>query len=155
MNFLSDLWNGLPSFGDIQGFNLAEKLGVGVCALFLMVVALRIVYYIFRNTQKGVKIAIIHSFAIPLVLLLSSCSLPHYTADPALHPTLPAPVEPVDIDLKVDTIRGKAMVMMSWEDSQKLRIWLADIKRYTLESKVIMCYYRKELNEERCKPKEK
>lgn len=68
-----------------------------------------------------------------------------------VHPPLPDPVEPIPIEWRIDSEGDKARVSLSWEDSQKIKIWLEDIKRYTLESKVIMCYYRKDLKEERCK----
>lgn len=75
------------------------------------------------------------------------------TTSAFVHPPLPQQVDPVAIEWRIDTEGDKARVSLSWEDSQKLKIWLEDIKRYTLESKVIMCYYRKDLNEERCQKK--
>lgn len=68
-----------------------------------------------------------------------------------MHPPLPEPVEPIPIEWHVESVDGKARVYLSWEDSQKFKVWLEDFKRYTLESKVLMCYYREELDEERCK----
>lgn len=147
--------NALPTQEQTSGFNLIDYLGIGGGILIVMAFAFLILFYMFKKSHKSFLTAIVHVFAVPIVFALSSCTIPHYGKDPAVHPTLPAQVEPVDVELKVDTINGKPMVMMSWEDSQKFRVWLADIKRYTLESKIIMCYYRKELNEERCKPKEK
>lgn len=147
--------NALPTQEQTSGFNLIEYLGIGGSILIVMAFAFFILFCMFRNSHRGFLTAIVHVFAVPIVFALSSCTIPHHNKEPVIHPSLPAQVEPVDIDLKVNTIDGKPMVMMSWEDSQKFRVWLADIKRYTLESKLIMCYYRKELNEERCKPKEK
>lgn len=155
MSSITELWNFLPSYSDLRNFNLAEKFGIGILSVFMMAGAIYLIYYIFSKATRPTRIAAMHTFGPMIIVLLSSCSLPHTSQEPKIHPTLPAQVEPVDIDLKVSTIEGKPMVMMSWEDSQKFRVWLADIKRYTLESKLIMCYYRKELNEERCKPKEK
>lgn len=68
-----------------------------------------------------------------------------------IHPPLPEPIDPIPIEWRVDAEDGKARVSLSWEDSQKFKIWLEDVKRYTLESKVLMCYYRQELDEDRCK----
>lgn len=145
----------LPTQDQLSGFNLVDYLGIGACIIILMAASFFILHYMFKKAPKNFQTAIIHVFSVPLIFALSSCTMDHYSQDPKLHPPLPAQVEPVDVELKVDTIDGKPMVLMSWEDSQKFRVWLADIKRYTLESKIIMCYYRKELNEERCKPKEK
>lgn len=145
----------LPTQEQISNFNLVDYLGIGASIIILMVFSIFVIHWMFKKAHKNFQTAIIHVFAVPIVFALSSCTMDHYSPDPKLHPPLPAPVEKVDINLKVNTIEGKPIVMMSWEDSQKFRVWLADIKRYTLESKLIMCYYRKELNEERCKPKEK
>lgn len=144
-----------PTQEQISNFNLVDYLGIGASIIILMVFSIFVIHWMFKKAHKNFQTAIIHVFAVPIVFALSSCTLDHYSQEPKLHPPLPTPIEKVDIDLKVNTIEGKPMVMMSWEDSQKFRVWLADIKRYALESKLIMCYYRKELNEERCKPKEK
>lgn len=145
----------LPTQEKISNFNLVDYLGIGASIIILMVFSIFVIHWMFKKEHKNFQTAIIHVFAVPIVFALSSCTLDHYSQEPKLHPPLPAPIEKVDIDLNVDTIDGKPRVSMSWEDSQKFRVWLADIKRYTLESKLILCYYRKELNEERCKPKEK
>lgn len=82
--------------------------------------------------------------------LLAGCTVSSVTS---LHPPPPDPVEPISLDWKIEVVENKARVYLSWEDAQKFRMWLEDFKRYTRESKVIMCYYRKDLNEERCKEK--
>ena len=83
------------------------------------------------------------------VLLLCGCSsVP--VKEPVYHPPMPEAVKSVGVDWKVENRDNKAYVMLSWEDSQKLRVYFEDIKRYLLETKAILCYYRKDLNEERC-----
>ena len=40
---------------------------------------------------------------------------------------------------------------MPFEDSQEFRIWLNDVKRYVHDQKTMICYYRQELKEDKCK----
>lgn len=87
-----------------------------------------------------------------LALLLTGCaSKPVQT--PVYHPPLPAPIEVPNIALKVVRVDNKPMVAVSWEDSQKLGVFLGDVKRYLKETRVVMCNYRKDLKEERCNAK--
>lgn len=86
-----------------------------------------------------------------LLSLILPVTLTGCAVKPHLHPTLPSEVKPVNIEWRVDSEEGKARVSMSWEDSQKFRVWMEDVKRYTLETREVVCYYRRELNEGRCK----
>jgi hypothetical protein len=68
-----------------------------------------------------------------------------------IHPSWPEPIAQYEANWQVKVIDGKAWVGMPFEESQELRIWLNDVKRYVHDQKSVICYYRIPLKEERCK----
>lgn len=68
-----------------------------------------------------------------------------------LHPQWPESIAQYEAQWQVKVIDGKPWVGMPFEESQELRIWLNDVKRYVHDQKSVICYYRIPLKEERCK----
>lgn len=87
---------------------------------------------------------------IPIMLLTGCASVvPTSPEVPKIHPQWPAPVSPIDVNWKVINQEGP-QVALSYKESQDLRIWLEDVKRYLQQMKTMVCYYRVELNEPKC-----
>lgn len=87
--------------------------------------------------------------------LLVGCSTkPLEVKKETVHPNWPAQIKSYDeakLSWQVKVIDGKAWVGMPFEDSQEFRIWLNDVKRYVHDQKTMICYYRQELKEDKCK----
>ncbi|ABI95043.1 Rz-like spanin [Enterobacteria phage RB68] len=87
--------------------------------------------------------------------LLVGCSTkPLEVKKETVHPNWPVQIKSYDeakLSWQVKVIDGKAWVGMPFEDSQEFRIWLNDVKRYVHDQKTMICYYRQELKEDKCK----
>uniref|UniRef100_A0AB39AKV7 Rz-like spanin n=1 Tax=Salmonella phage vB_SenS_Jbel TaxID=3236639 RepID=A0AB39AKV7_9CAUD len=87
--------------------------------------------------------------------LLVGCSTkPLEVKKEIVHPNWPVQIKSYDeakLSWQVKVIDGKAWVGMPFEDSQEFRIWLNDVKRYVHDQKTMICYYRQELKEDKCK----
>lgn len=93
---------------------------------------------------------------IPLVitaLLVGCVSAPRerQIETPKIHPSWPAPIRPFQTTWTVIDVSGTTMVAIPYKESQDLRIWLEDIKRYMIQANNLICYYRSDLNELKCK----
>lgn len=87
---------------------------------------------------------------IPIMLLTGCTSVvPAPQEVPKIHPQWPAPVQSLDVKWKVINKDGP-QVALSYKESQGLRIWLEDVKRYLQQMKTMVCYYRVDLNEPKC-----
>lgn len=89
---------------------------------------------------------------ILLFALLTGCSTATQDkpAPTIVHPERPAPIHEFSTEWTVVDIKGQPHLALPWADSQKLRIWLEDIKRYVQQSNVMLCYYRTDLKEPQC-----
>lgn len=68
-----------------------------------------------------------------------------------IHPELPSPVNPYKFDWRVVVIDERTVIVgLDYDDSIDFKIFLEDVKRYMKETNVILCSYRRELNEPRC-----
>jgi len=70
---------------------------------------------------------------------------------PPIHQPLPQPVIPITPEMHVKDVGGEPVVEVSWDDYIEFSKYLQDIKRYLAEQKIMICDYRKDLNEEYCK----
>lgn len=91
--------------------------------------------------------------AVCLSLGLVGCT----QAPPQVHeqvrvdPNWPDSIKAWDLKWQVKVIDGKSWVGMPYEDSQEMRVWLNDVFRYIQDSNSMICYYRIELHEPKCK----
>ncbi|WCZ66330.1 hypothetical protein [Yersinia phage MHG19] len=67
-----------------------------------------------------------------------------------LDPSWPTPVQSYSTEWKVIIVDGQAYMALPYGESQEFRIWLEDVKRYVKDQKGMICYYRKDLREEKC-----
>lgn len=68
-----------------------------------------------------------------------------------VHPTLPRGIKAYYPTLYLDVFEdGELYTYMSFKDSQNLRLMLNDTHRYIKETNDLLCFYRKNLNEEFC-----
>ncbi|MDX1532654.1 MAG: hypothetical protein R3230_00450 [Nitrosopumilaceae archaeon] len=104
----------------------------------------------------------IYIFVISLFLTGCFSSNPVIFEENFSHPDLPNPVQPYTFDFKVITNENKETIIndgdvylaIDYNDSLLFRQFLEDMKRYILESGVVICYYRSELEENFCKNQE-
>lgn len=90
--------------------------------------------------------------AVCLAIGLVSCAQkPIVEPTIQVHPNWPVTLADYKQQWEVKVIDGQAWVGMPFEASQEFRIWLNDVKRYVHDQKGMLCYYRSELKEERCK----
>lgn len=82
-----------------------------------------------------------------------------YVERPLIHPPMPQPVNFHTPRLRIitkDTIEPEpdnaVFQCFEWNDGQELRISLEQAYTYTRELLTILCSYRKDENEEICKP---
>jgi hypothetical protein len=54
-------------------------------------------------------------------------------------------------ELSIKDVDNSPVVEMSWDDYIEMSKFFEDLKRYLLEQKVLICEYRKDLNEDYCK----
>lgn len=66
------------------------------------------------------------------------------------HPQRPLPVQKVSIKWQVFNINENTYIALSYNDSIEFRKLLEDMKRYILEQKEMLCFYRKSLKETVC-----
>ena len=91
--------------------------------------------------------------AVITIGLLSGCSqsVPEVPRDNTLHPSWPDPIKPYTGKWQVKIIDDRPWVGMPFDESQEFRIWLNDVNRWAKDANGMICYYRKDLNETRCK----
>lgn len=68
-----------------------------------------------------------------------------------IHPSWPTPVSPYKFDWMVVVDEDKPIVGLEYNQSVDFRLFMEDMKRYIKEQNQIICYYRPELKESRCK----
>lgn len=92
-----------------------------------------------------------------LVFTLSSCSWFKtrerivYRTPEVIHPSLPAPVVlKFDPKVKVKVVDNKVVSYMSFNDMLSLIKFNADVESYIYNVNNILCFYRKDLKEDRC-----
>ncbi|QQG32245.1 o-spanin [Citrobacter phage CkP1] len=91
------------------------------------------------------------TLAVLTIMLIAGCSSkPLVVPKPIIHPNWPDPIAEYSGNWQVKTIDGKAWVGMPFEESQEFRIWLNDVSRYVKDANGMICYYRKDLKEQRC-----
>jgi hypothetical protein len=62
------------------------------------------------------------------------------------------PITPIEPNFKIiKTSAPDAVVALDWEEYLELAKFMADVKRYMEETKILVCNYRKSLNETYCK----
>ncbi|AHJ86809.1 outer membrane lipoprotein [Salmonella phage STP4-a] len=88
---------------------------------------------------------------VSMALLIGCASKPEAVPKPLIHPSWPEPISAWNGNWEVKVIDGEAWVGMPFAESQEMRIWLNDVSRYVKDANATICYYRKDLNEERCK----
>lgn len=87
---------------------------------------------------------------ILVALLLTSCkneSVVPNTQNIMIHPSLPVPVITKKFSWDVLIKDDDVYVGLLYNDSLEFRLYLEDIKRYIQQQKLLLCFYRKELNE--------
>lgn len=101
-------------------------------------------------------------FVAIVCIFLSACSTtppPKVTFDENFsHPELPNPVQPYKFGFHVITEKNvesfvdaeTAYVAIDYEETLIFRQFLEDMKRFMLEANGVICYYRKELEEQFC-----
>ena len=87
---------------------------------------------------------------ILLAALLSGCAADTPKPTEHLDPSWPTPIQSYSTEWKVIVKDGSAYMALPYGESQEFRIWLEDIKRYVQDQNGMICYYRKDLREEKC-----
>lgn len=75
--------------------------------------------------------------------------------EPKLDPIYPSKVAPLNVEWKLIDIDNKPHLALSFEDSQKLRGFGEDTKRYIKGLHSMLCFYREHLNESECRIRDK
>lgn len=90
---------------------------------------------------------------ICLSALATGCSqaVPEPIEVEKMHPTWPDQIKAYEGKWQVKVIDGTPWVGMPFDESQKYRSWMDDISRYVQDSNDVICYYRSELQEQKCK----
>lgn len=68
-----------------------------------------------------------------------------------IHPTLPNSISSYRFDWVVVVDQDKPIVGLEYNQSIDFRLFMEDMKRYIKEQNEIICYYRVDLKESRCK----
>ena len=94
-------------------------------------------------------------YTLIVALLLTGCAAKpnKIPTEPKriIHPEMPTPVGDYKFDWQVVVIDEKTVVIgLEYDQSIDFKIFLEEIKRYIGESNVILCSYRKDLNERGC-----
>lgn len=66
------------------------------------------------------------------------------------HPALPSPVGKYVLHWKVIPQDDHVYVALPYDESLQLKTMIEDMLRYARESNSVMCYYRRDLKEQRC-----
>lgn len=97
--------------------------------------------------RKGITV-------VALALMIQGCAifdiLKPQDDNVTIHPELPRPVQPVNVDWKVDQINDEIVVMTSYDEFLNLLENQNDIVRFIDQMNNTVCYYRKELEETFC-----
>ena len=67
------------------------------------------------------------------------------------HPPWPDPLQPCPIKWETFNINNKPYVALSFEDNLNFAICGQDMRKYILETRQIICHYRRSLSEPQCK----
>lgn len=87
-----------------------------------------------------------------LALLLTGCaSAPVVEEKQVHHVAYPDPIVDFNKQWEVKVINDVPYVGMKYDDFLDFETWLIDVKRYIKDQTSMICYYRTDLHEEKCK----
>jgi len=92
---------------------------------------------------------------IPLILILGGCSAKPVAHTPVVevpifHPTLPAPYEVCNITWELIEVNGRVKVAVSFDENVTAAVCFKDLERYLSQLGTVVCYYRKNLEDNIC-----
>lgn len=88
---------------------------------------------------------------ILLALLLTGCASNQVKEPQIHHVAYPDPIVDFNKQWEVKVINDAPYVGMKYDDFLDFETWLIDVKRYIKDQNNMICYYRTDLHEEKCK----
>lgn len=90
-----------------------------------------------------------------LCLMLAGCWNTKEQVEPPrdtlVHPAYPSPVQPYTFNWVVVPLEKEVIVGLEYNQSLEFRLFLEDMKRYIREQNEMLCFYRHEIEDPRCK----
>jgi hypothetical protein len=103
--------------------------------------------------KSAMKIVSVFALCFALAGCFGSTTKPPVETAPVIvHQARPAPIQRYDFRWHVVPTEDKGVIVgLEYNDSLEFRLFLEDVYRYNRDTNELLCFYRKDLNEDMCK----